>query len=110
MPSSAQKCTGETCGVRLCSVGLVCGVVIMVNWADVTPQLATMVDVALGPNLSTRVWVPRAVHACINSPSAAPFITCGYAAVWPCACNAESSINCPTHFLVRLLQEWLQSH
>ncbi|CAK0783052.1 hypothetical protein CVIRNUC_006247 [Coccomyxa viridis] len=63
-------------------VGLVCGVVIMVNWADVTPQLATMVDVALGPNLSTRVWVPQAVHACINSPSAAPFITCGYAAVW----------------------------
>ena len=95
--------------MRLCSIGFVCGVII--GWANGTPHLPTMVDVALiRTNLSTMVQVPQAVHACINSPSAAPFITCGYAAVRPCACDAESSIKCLTHFPVRLLQDWLHSY
>ena len=66
----------------LCSIGFVCGVII--GWANGTPHLPTMVDVALiRTNLSTMVQVPQAVHACINSPSAAPlhhvWLCCGAA-------------------------------
>ena len=103
MPSSAQKlslCTGDTCDVRLCSVSLY-GSAIYV-WLDLP-----MVDVALlGPRLSGTVRVPRALHACIASRSAAPFITYGYAAVWPSLCDARDN---PFLHCCALCPVWLLS-
>ena len=86
MPSSAQKCTGESCDVPLCSISLYCSAIY--GWLDLP-----MVDVFLfGPRLSGTVRVPQALHAWIASPSAAPFIMHGYAAVWPSLCDAKSCI------------------
>ncbi|CAK0783054.1 hypothetical protein CVIRNUC_006249 [Coccomyxa viridis] len=57
------------------SVGLICTAIC----SCICPA---MVDVALiGPRLSVTVRVPQAMHAWIASPSAAPYIAHGYAAI-----------------------------
>lgn len=76
MPHSMHTLFDETCDMRLCSVGLICTAIC----SCICPA---MVDVALiGPRLSVTVRVPQAMHAWIASPSAAPYIAHGYAAVW----------------------------
>ena len=87
MPSSVPVCPGETCDVHLCSVGVLSAAICI--YVDIGLQLAGMVDVVLsGPRLSMMLRVPQIVHAWITSPSAAPFITRGYAAVWSALCDA----------------------
>ena len=85
MPSSVQNCTGEACGVRLYSVVVLSTIICccFIQPAEVKVAL-------IGPHLSTKVLVPQALHACITSPSAAPFIGHGYAAVRPSLFDAES--------------------
>ena len=91
MPRSMQILFDETCDMRLRSVGLVCTAIC----SCIRPA---MVDVALiGPRLSMMVRVPQAMHAWIASPSAAPYIAHGYAAVWSALFDAEL---CTTHALL----------
>ena len=100
MPRCVQKRTGEACGVRLYSVGVLSAIIF--SWFQ-----PAMVDVALvGPRLSLKVLVPEALHACIMLPSAAPIIAHGYAAVRPSLSDAESHtiLHCSAQCQMWLLQ------
>ena len=88
MPSSAQKCSGETCDLCLCSISIYCSVIC--GWARLGGLWMEFVEL-LGPDLLATLWVPRAGHAWFASPVAEPFIACGYDAVWPALCDATPS-------------------
>ena len=73
--------------MRLCSITIYCNVIC--GWARLGGLWMEYVEL-LGPDLLATLWVPQAGRAWFASPVAEPFIACGYDAVCPTHCDADS--------------------